>query len=124
MSFRCAVDLVGRLHKKFAGILTYVKDFLYKMTAEDTVQMSGRRFLEVPISYYPDSLPRRWTTTAVARARNIMMPIRAGNAALKNSIVKSPTFVIIKFTASRNITATAKITTVLSTPENGSETSI
>jgi len=48
MSFRCAVDLVGRLFNKSAGILTYFKDLLCKMTAEDTVQMSGKRFLEVP----------------------------------------------------------------------------
>lgn len=48
MSFRCAVDLIGRLYKKAAGILTYVKDFLCSMTAEDAVQMSGRGFLEVP----------------------------------------------------------------------------
>ncbi|MEE3450872.1 MAG: hypothetical protein VZR27_09310, partial [Acutalibacteraceae bacterium] len=46
--FRCAVDLVGRLYNKSAGILTYFKDLLCKMTAEDTVQMSGKRFLEVP----------------------------------------------------------------------------
>ena len=51
MSFRCAVDLVGRLYKKSAGILTYFKDLLCKMTAEDTVQMSGKRFLEVPCKY-------------------------------------------------------------------------
>ncbi|MBQ2605149.1 MAG: hypothetical protein II589_09030, partial [Clostridia bacterium] len=44
MSFRCAVDLVGRLYNKSAGILTYFKDLLCKMTAEDTVQMSGKRF--------------------------------------------------------------------------------
>ena len=50
MSFRCAVDLVGRLYKKSAGILTYFKDLLCKMTAEDTVQMSGKRFLEVPLN--------------------------------------------------------------------------
>ena len=50
MSFRCAVDLVVRLYKKAAGILTYVKVFLCKMTAEDAVQMSGRRFLEVPFT--------------------------------------------------------------------------
>jgi len=49
MSSRCAVDLVGRLYNKSAGILTYFKDLLCKMTAEDTVQMSGKRFLEVPI---------------------------------------------------------------------------
>ena len=52
MSFRCAVDLVGRLYNKSAGILTYFKDLLCKMTAEDTVQMSGKRFLEVPLSNF------------------------------------------------------------------------
>ena len=50
MSFRCTVDLVGRLHKKAAGILTCVKDFLCSMTAEDAERMSGRGFLEVPLS--------------------------------------------------------------------------
>ena len=47
MSFRCAVDLVGRLYKKFAGIPTYSKNLLCKITAEDAVQMSGRGFLEM-----------------------------------------------------------------------------
>ena len=50
MSFRCAVDLVGRLYKKFAGILTYSKNLLCKMTAEDVVQMGGRGFLEVSLN--------------------------------------------------------------------------
>ncbi|MEE3449935.1 MAG: hypothetical protein VZR27_04415, partial [Acutalibacteraceae bacterium] len=52
MSFRCAVDLVGRLYNKSAGILTYFKDLLCKMTAEDTVQMDGVRFLEVPFTFF------------------------------------------------------------------------
>ena len=56
MSFRCAVDLVGRLHKKSAGTLMDVKDFLCSMTAEDAVQMSGRGFLEVPLSLYCDGI--------------------------------------------------------------------
>ena len=50
MSFRCAVDLVGRLYNKSAGTLAYFKELLCNMTAEDAVQISGRRFLEVPFS--------------------------------------------------------------------------
>jgi len=38
------------LHKKSAGILTYFKDLLCNMTAEDALQMNGRRFLEVPFN--------------------------------------------------------------------------
>ena len=45
MSCRCAADLVGRLYKNHAVILMYVKGFLGNMTAEDVVQMGGRRFL-------------------------------------------------------------------------------
>ncbi|MEE3450763.1 MAG: hypothetical protein VZR27_08715 [Acutalibacteraceae bacterium] len=70
-SFRCAVDLVGRRHFKIAGCsllcgrrcrkataptepagethTDVCQDFLCNMTAEDTVQMDGVRFLEVPL---------------------------------------------------------------------------
>ena len=51
MSLRCAVDLVGRLYNKSAEIMTHFKDLLCKMTAEDAVQMGGRRFLEVPLIF-------------------------------------------------------------------------
>ena len=52
-SFRCAVDLVGRLHNKTAGILTYVSRFFVQDDGKDTVQMGGVRFLEVSyIKYY------------------------------------------------------------------------
>ena len=47
MSFRCDANLVGILYKNHAAILTCAKGFLSHMMAEDVVQMSDRRFLEM-----------------------------------------------------------------------------
>ena len=51
MSLDCAANLVGRLYKFSAGILAYVKEKLYNMTAEGVVQDDGKRFLEVSYRY-------------------------------------------------------------------------
>ena len=51
MSFRCDADLVGRLYKNHAVILTYVKGFLGNMTTEDVVQMSGKSFFRDALKY-------------------------------------------------------------------------
>ena len=59
MSSRCAVDLFGRLHINFEGILTYVFEILGDLTDEDAVQMGGRRFLEVPLMTLTPNLARR-----------------------------------------------------------------
>ena len=43
MSYRCAVRFFGRLHKKLAGILAYVKRFLCDMTENLQADVRQRR---------------------------------------------------------------------------------
>lgn len=49
MQFRRTADLPCRLYNNHRVILTYVKEFLDNMTAENEVQMSGGGFRGAPM---------------------------------------------------------------------------